>query len=66
MSRFLIIVGLIIVAVGLLWPWISRSGLGRLPGDFSIHRGHFTFYAPIATCLLLSIALSFLIWLFNR
>ncbi|TIP81739.1 MAG: DUF2905 domain-containing protein, partial [Mesorhizobium sp.] len=53
MSRTLIVVGLIIVAVGLLWPWLSRIGLGRLPGDIVIERENFTFYVPIATGILI-------------
>ena len=51
MSRTLIVVGLILVAVGLLWPWLSRIGLGRLPGDIVIERENFTFYAPIGLVL---------------
>jgi hypothetical protein len=66
MSRTLIIIGLVIVAVGVLWPWLSRLGLGRLPGDFVIERENFTFYAPIVTCLLISLVLSLIVWLFNR
>jgi hypothetical protein len=66
MSRFLIIVGLAIAAVGLLWPWIARLGLGRLPGDIWIERGNFTFYAPITTGILVSVVLSLILWLFSR
>lgn len=66
MNRTLIIVGLVIVAIGLLWPWLSRLGLGRLPGDIVIRRGNFTFYAPIATALLASLVLSAIFWLFRR
>jgi Protein of unknown function (DUF2905) len=66
MSRFLIIVGLAIAAVGLLWPWISRLGLGRLPGDITIHRDGFTFYAPITTGVLVSLVLSLVFWLLSR
>jgi hypothetical protein len=40
--------------------------LGRLPGDVVIHRGNTSFYFPLVTCLLASIALSVLFWLFNR
>jgi hypothetical protein len=66
MSRVLMIVGLIIAAVGLLWPWLSRSGLGRLPGDIYIQRDGFTFYAPITTGILVSVVLSLVLWLFSR
>ena len=66
MSRTLIIVGLVIVAVGILWPWLSRIGLGRLPGDIVVQRENFTFYAPIATGILVSVVLSVIFWLINR
>jgi len=66
MSRTLIIIGLVIVAVGILWPWIARLGLGRLPGDIIIERGSFTFYMPIATSIIISLALSLILWLLSR
>jgi len=66
MSRALIIIGLAIVAVGVLWPWIARLGLGRLPGDIWIHRGNFTFYAPITTSIIVSVVVSLILWLMSR
>ena len=66
MQRFLIGLGLLILLVGLAWPWLGRIGIGRLPGDILVQRGSTTFYFPLATCLLISIVLSGLFWLFNR
>ena len=66
MARFLIVLGLAILAVGLLWPLLSRLGLGRLPGDIVIQRDNFTFYFPLATCILVSMLLTAVFWLFNR
>ena len=66
MARFLIILGLILLAAGLLWPYIGKLGLGRLPGDIVYHRGHTTFYFPIVTSLVLSVLLSLALWLFCR
>jgi len=66
MSRTLIILGLAIAAVGFLWPWISRLGLGRLPGDILIQREGFTFYAPITNGILVSVVLSLVLWLLSR
>jgi len=66
MARFLILLGLAILAVGLLWPVLSRLGFGRLPGDIVIQRDNFTFYFPLATCILVSVLLSVVFWLFNR
>jgi hypothetical protein len=66
MARFLIVLGLIILAIGLLWPVLSRIRLGRLPGDIVIERDHVTFYFPLMTCLLLSLAFSLVFWIANR
>ena len=66
MSRTLIIIGLLVLAAGLLWPLLHKLGLGRLPGDFVIRREGFTLYAPIATCILISIVLSVIFWFLRR
>jgi len=66
MSRWLVGIGLVLVAVGLLWPVLSRLGLGRLPGDIVLRRGNFSFYFPIVTCLVVSLAVSLILWLMNR
>ena len=66
MSRFLVYLGLLLVAVGLLWPIIEKLGLGKLPGDFVIGRGGFRLYIPLATSLVLSVVLSLLLWIFRR
>jgi Protein of unknown function (DUF2905) len=65
-QRVLIGLGLLILIVGIAWPMLSRSGLGRLPGDIVVNRGNTTFYFPLVTCLVVSIVLSALLWLFNR
>jgi hypothetical protein len=54
------------VVVGLLWPWLSRLGLGRLPGDIYIRGESGSLYIPITTSILVSLALSLLFWLFSR
>ena len=66
MVRWLVAIGLVLVLVGLMWPLLSKLGLGRLPGDIVIERGNVRFYFPIATCLIISIVLSFFLWLLNR
>ena len=66
MARFLILVGLAIVLIGFLWPYLSSLGLGRLPGDIIIRRDGVTFYFPIVTCLLVSVAFSLVLWVLNR
>jgi Protein of unknown function (DUF2905) len=57
-SRLLIALGLVILAVGLLWPVLAKLGLGRLPGDVVIRRDGFLLYFPIVTCLIVSAVLS--------
>lgn len=70
MSRFLIVLGLLIVLAGLLWPFLGKLGLGRLPGDIVVHRDNVTFYFPLVTSILVSIVLSVVLtlvfWLYNR
>ena len=66
MSRFLIILGLTIALIGVLWPFISKLGLGRLPGDIVIEREGMRFYFPIVTSLLVSAVLTAVLWLLNR
>ncbi|MCK0746613.1 DUF2905 domain-containing protein [Chromohalobacter nigrandesensis] len=66
MSRTLIFIGLAIVVIGLLWPWLSKLPLGHLPGDIAIKREGFAFYFPITTMILVSVVVSALLWLFNR
>ena len=65
-SKWLIIVGLILVAAGLLWPLMSKLGLGRLPGDIVVRRDGFNLYFPLMTCLVISVVVSILIWIFRR
>jgi hypothetical protein len=64
--KALIAVGVVLVAVGLLWPFLTRLGLGRLPGDIAIERGNFRFYFPLVTSLVISVVLTLLFWLFRR
>lgn len=66
MSRALIYIGIALVAIGLLWPVLQKSGLGRLPGDIVIEREHFRFYFPITTSIIVSLVLSLLFWLLRR
>ena len=66
MVRWLVAIGLVLVLVGLMWPLLSKLGLGRLPGDIVIERGNVRLYFPIVTCLIVSAVLSFFLWLLNR
>jgi len=66
MERILIVIGVTLAAVGLLWPFLAKLGLGRLPGDIYIKGEHGSFYFPITTCIQVSIVLSLALWLINR
>jgi hypothetical protein len=66
MARFLIVLGLAILVIGLIWPYLSRIGLGRLPGDIVVERDNVTLYFPLMTCLLLSLLFSLVLWVVNR
>lgn len=65
-GRALILIGVAIVLIGLLWPWLSKLGLGRLPGDIVVRRDGFSFTFPVVTCLIVSVLASLLFWLFRR
>jgi hypothetical protein len=66
MGRFLVILGLAVVVIGLLWPFLAKLGIGRLPGDIVVERDNFTLYIPLATSLIASLALTALLWAINR
>ena len=65
MRAILIALGLVFLAAGLLWPFVSRY-FGRLPGDIVVRREGWTFAFPIVTCLVLSVLISLLLWFFRR
>ncbi len=66
MQKILIIIGVILLLVGLLWPLIQKLGLGRLPGDIAVEREGFSFFFPLTTSIIISLVLSLLFWLFMR
>ena len=66
-SRQLIFAGLVLLIAGAVLGFFGKvPGLGRLPGDIAIRRENFSFYFPLASCLLVSLALTFFFWLFGR
>ena len=66
MSRFLIILGVILIVVGLAWPLLAKLGLGRLPGDIHVEREGFSFFFPITTGLIISVVVSLILWLLRK
>ncbi len=67
LGKVLVVVGLLIVVIGaLLWSGLGKGWVGRLPGDIHYSKGNFSFYFPLMTCLLVSLLLTLLLWLFRR
>jgi hypothetical protein len=67
LGRQLIILGLMLVAAGLVLSLAPRiPWLGKLPGDITVKREHFSFYFPLATCILISAVVSFILWLIRK
>lgn len=66
MQRLLIILGVLLLAAGLLWPWLSRLPFGRLPGDINIQRENFSFHFPIMTSILVSLLLTLILWWWRK
>ncbi|MGF1546060.1 MAG: DUF2905 domain-containing protein [Thiotrichales bacterium] len=58
--------GILLVAVGVLWPWLGKLPLGRLPGDILVDRPGFKFFFPLTTMIIVSAVVSLLLWLFRR
>tara|TARA_B100000945_G_scaffold316590_1_gene317814 strand:+ start:492 stop:692 length:201 start_codon:yes stop_codon:yes gene_type:complete len=66
MTKIFILLGIVFILVGLLYPYLSTLGLGRLPGDIVIERKNFNFYFPITTSIILSILISLLFKIFFK
>jgi len=66
MQKLLIAIGIIILLGGILWPYISKLPLGRLPGDIVIEKENFKFYFPIVTMIILSAVVSLILWLLRK
>lgn len=66
LGRLLVVIGALLLLAGVALTAFGRLGLGRLPGDFIFRRGNATFYFPLMTSVLLSLLLTFLMWLFFR
>jgi uncharacterized membrane protein YidH (DUF202 family) len=66
-GRILVYLGLFLVIVGVIFSLIGKiPWLGHLPGDITIERERFTFYFPLATCLIISVVLSLVLYFFRR
>ena len=67
MGKWLILLGLVITVAGIVLVFADKTGwLGRIPGDIYIKRENFTFYFPLATCIIISAIISFILWLIRK
>ena len=66
MAKWLITLGVILVALGVLWPVLAKLGLGSLPGDIKWERKGFTFYFPVTTSIIVSLVITLILWIFRR
>jgi hypothetical protein len=58
--------GLVLLTAGILWPYLQKIGLGRLPGDIVIERERFTLYIPLMTSVIIALVINTLIWIIGR
>ena len=65
MQKILILLGIIILIIGLLYPYMKKLGFGQLPGDMIFKSGNSTFFFPIVTCVIISLILTIIINLFK-
>jgi len=67
LGKLLFITGLLLAVVGLLlWTGVGKGWLGKLPGDINYTKGNFSFHFPLVTCILLSLLLTLILWLFRK
>ena len=65
-QKTLIIIGVLFILVGLLYPFLKDLGLGRLPGDIIVKKENSTFYFPIVTCIVVSVVISLILMFFRK
>lgn len=66
MQKFLIVLGVILIILGIMWPLLKKLNIGHLPGDIYIKNDNFSFYLPITTCIIISIIISVIVWIINK
>jgi hypothetical protein len=65
-AKWLIAIGIVLIALGVLWPVLVKLGLGSLPGDFKLERRGYTFYFPLTTSIIVSVVITVILWIFRR
>jgi Protein of unknown function (DUF2905). len=65
-GKALISIGVVLIIVGVVLLFGGKFGIGHLPGDIILKRGNFTFYFPLMTSIIISVVLTFILWLFRK
>ena len=65
-QKTLIIIGVLLILVGLLYPFLKDLGLGRLPGDVIVKKENSSLYFPIVTCIVVSVVISLILMFFRK
>ncbi len=67
-GKIIILIGIVLIILGIIFYVFSDKlqWFGNLPGDIKIKKEHFTFYAPITSMILISIVISFIIWIIGK
>lgn len=66
MQKTIIVLGIILIIIGLAWPWLSKIPICRLPGDIVINKPQMKIYFPVTTMIIISLLISFIFWLFKK
>jgi len=66
-GKVLIFIGLLLAIVGFVFIFGNKIPfIGKLPGDIAVERRNYSFYFPVTTCIIISVVISFILWLFNK
>ena len=66
-GKILISIGLLLAILGVIFTFGNKLPfVGRLPGDIAVERKNYSFYFPVATCIIISVVMSFILWLFSK
>ncbi|MCZ7610736.1 MAG: DUF2905 domain-containing protein [Ignavibacterium sp.] len=65
-QKIIIIIGVVIILIGLNWPWISKLPFGKLPGDIVVDKPGFKLFFPITSMIILSLVVSLIIWIIKK
>lgn len=66
MQKTIIYIGILLVVIGLFWPWLSKLPIGRLPGDIVINRPGLKVYIPVTTMIIVSLVISIIAWFMRK